>query len=141
VERMITRDSDSGAGHKVDVEAAALIRKLSDLESAAMGVKNATNDLREQLDTYDFVVGESLSRAQAGMRIRDIVRTLSPAEAVAGSEVGVIKLFDARRALRKALVGALLADGMPIGEIASTFQVPIQSICDLADDEGKSHEQ
>ena len=100
----------------------------------------ANRELRQRLDDYDVVIQESLEKYRTGMRIRDVLRTMPPADANVGSEVEVIEVFEARRNLRRALVAALLADGMSVDEIASTFKVSIVSIRDFANEVGKSVE-
>jgi len=111
-----------------------------DLELAAVKVLEANRVLREHLVNYDCVIQESLEMHRTGMRIRDVVRTLPPADAAIGSEVEVVGVFEARLALRKILVIALLADGMPMAEVASTLKVPIANIGDIASDEGVRRE-
>jgi len=111
-----------------------------DLELAAVKVLEANRVLREHLVNYDCVIQESLEMHRTGMRIRDVVRTLPPADAAIGSEVEVVGVFEARLALRKMLVIALLADGMPMAEVASTLKVPIANIGDIASDEGVRRE-
>lgn len=111
---------------------AAPARGLSDLERAAAKLLAANGGLRQHLDSYDHVIREGLRNYEAGMGIRDVVRMLPAADATVGSEMEVIEVFEARREFRKYLVGALLADGMGVDEIAATFKTPIESIRGLA---------
>jgi hypothetical protein len=137
VERMITRDSAAGAMATRRDPAPGPADVDSEVERATIAVQEASRELRQRLDDYDGVILENLEKFRSGMRVRDVVRTMPTADATIGSEVEVIDMFEARRRLRRAIVAALLADGMPVDEIASTFKVSIESICDFATQIGR----
>jgi hypothetical protein len=103
-----------------------------DLERAAMAVLDASQGLRRQLDAYDAVVRKSLDAYRSGVRVGDLIRAMPSTEVTIGSELDAVGVFEARRGLRRALVAALLADGIPVDEIAATFKVSIASVCDFA---------
>jgi len=134
VERMITNDSVIPVAHGAGT--AMPERTESDLERAAIKLLEANGGLRQHLDSYDYIVREGLEKYRGGMRIRDVVRTMPTADATIGSELEVIEVFEARREFRKNLVATLLADGMAVNEIASTFNTSIESICDIANELG-----
>ena len=136
MERMITNDSVSPVTHDTGARKSTPERTESDLDRAAMKLLEANRDLRQHLDSYDYIVEEGLEKYRAGMRIRDVLRTMPTAEATIGSELEVIEVFEARREFRKNLVAALLADGMAVSEIASTFNTSVESICDIANELG-----
>ena len=106
------------------------------LESAALRVLEANRVLRHHLDAYDSVIQGGLADYRAGRRIRDIVATMPPSDVTVGSQVEVLEVFEARRALRMALVAGLLDDGMSVAELASTFNVSIASISNFANEVG-----
>ena len=112
-----------------------------DLELAAVKVLEANRVLREHLLNYDCVIQESLEMHRTGMRIREVIRTLPPADAAIGSEVEVVGVFEARLALRRVLVVALLADGMPMAEVVSTLRIPIANVSDIASEAGVTREE
>jgi hypothetical protein len=136
VDRMITNDSvilvtqDTGAG-----PAPSQVTE-TDLDRAATKLLQANEDLRQHLDSYDYILLDGLEKYRAGMRISDVVRTMPTADATIGSEVEVIEVFEARRKFRMNLVAVLLDDGMSVNEIASIFNVTIESICDFANELG-----
>ena len=136
MERMIINDTIAFSPREALDSAAAVVSSELDLERAALASLEANRNLRQRLRDYDCVIEESLEKYRTGMRIRDVIRTMPPANMTAGSEVEMVDVFEARRALRKALVASLLADGMPVEEVATHFNVSIESICDLANDIG-----
>ena len=111
--------------------------QLHDLESAALDVLAANRDMRIQLDAYDFVIEECLEKYRAGMKLLDSIMTLPPANATIGSELEAVHVFEARRELRRALVITLLAEGMAVKKISAIFNVPLQSVTDIAGAIGK----
>lgn len=129
--RMITKDSakpkKTAAGRPPSPP-----RRSSDLERAAAKLLAANGGLRQHLESYDQVIRQGLEKYGAGMRIQDVVKMMPPSDATIGSDMEVMEVFEARREFRKYLVGALLADGMAVDEIAATFKASIESICDLA---------
>jgi len=136
VERMITKNSVVPMAHGTGAGKATPARTESDLDRAATKLLEANRDLRQHLDSYDFIIREGLEKYRAGMRIRDVVRTMPTADATIGSELEVIEVFESRREFRKNLAAALLADGMAVNEIASTFNTSVESICDIANELG-----
>ena len=134
---MITKDSIARSNQKRQDPAPRPPNLEFELERATLAVQEANRELRQHLDDYDVVIQENLEKYRSGMRIRDVVRTMPPADATVGAEVEVIDVFEARRGLRRTLVAALLADGMSVNEIASIFKVPIESVCDFATETGK----
>jgi hypothetical protein len=112
-----------------------------DLELAAVKVLEANRILREHLLSYDCVIQDSLEMHRTGMRIRDVMRALPPADATIGSEVEVVGVFEARLELRRMLVVALLADGMPMAEVASTLKIPIATVSGIASEVGVTREE
>ncbi len=138
--------------HVITDDAAALVTALEcapvdgslgaelDLELAALKILEANRVLRQHLLSYDCVIQESLEKYRSGMRVQDVVRTMPPADAAIGSEVEVVDVFEARRALRKTLVTVLLVDGMPVEEVAATLKMPIDSVSGLATEIGMPHE-
>ena len=90
-----------------------------------------------RLDAYDFVIEECLEKYRAGMKLLDIIMTLPPADATIGSELEAVHVFEARRELRRALVITLLAEGMAVKKISAIFNVPLQSVTDIAGAIGK----
>ena len=137
VEHMITKDSTAGSNERRRDPAPRPPNLESELERSALEVLKANRELRQHLDDYDVIIQESLDKYHSGMRIRDVLRTMPPADATVGSEVEVIEVFEARQGFRRALVAALLADEMSLEEIASIFMVPIEGICDFANEVGK----
>ena len=133
---MITNDSVIRIAHDNGTGTATPEMTESGLDQAAVKLFEATRDLRQHLDSYDSIVREGLEKYRAGMRIRDVVKTMPTADATIGSELEVIEVFEARREFRKNLVATLLADGMAVNEIASTFNASIVSICDIATELG-----
>ena len=136
MERMITKTSVVPGAQGSGAVRSTPERTESDLDRAAMKLLEANGDLRQHLDSYDYIVREGLEKYRAGMRIRDVIRTMPTADATIGSELEVIEVFEARREFRKNLVAALLADGMAVPEIASTFNTSVESICDIAHELG-----
>jgi hypothetical protein len=132
---MITGGSESSRTESP--EATRSRARELELEEAAMGVLAANQRMRHQLDAYDLVITESLEKYRSGMALLDVVRQMPPADATIGSEVEVIEIYDARRALRKMLVVTLLSEGMAIDEIARTFHIPIEHVCDIANEMAK----
>ena len=108
----------------------------ADLHGAVTQVLQANENLRRRLSAYDDVIRTCIERLQDGMAIREIVSGLSPGDATIGSEVAVIEVYEARRVLRQALVSALLSDGMPVDEVAVTFAVSVESVCNFANEVG-----
>ena len=133
---MITNDSVIPIAHDNAAGTATPERTDSGLDRAAVKLFEATRDLRQHLDSYDCIVREALEKYHAGMRIRDVVKTMPTPDATIGSELKVTEVFEARREFRKHLVATLLADGMAVNEIASTFNAPIVTICDTANSLG-----
>jgi hypothetical protein len=136
VERMITIDSVNPIAHDHSAGKSTPERTESDLDRAATKLLEANRDLRQHLNSYDYIIREGLEKYRAGMRIRDVVRTMPTADATIGSELEVIEVFEARREFRKNLTAALIADGMGVGEIALTFNTSVESICDIANELG-----
>jgi hypothetical protein len=133
---MITNDSVTVAGRDTGDDPVPSQRTETDLDRAATMLLQANQDLRHHLDSYDYILREGLEKYRAGMRISDVVRTMSTADATIGSKVEVVAVFEARRKFRKNLVAVLLDDGMPVNEISSKFNVSIRSICDFANELG-----
>lgn len=136
VERMIT--SVAVSKHRAATSEAPTPRTTErDLERAATRVLAANERLRRQLDAYDLVIAESLEKYRTGMALLDVVRTMPPADATIGSELEVIEVFDERRLLRRALVVTLLDEGMAVEELARSFNITVESVCDIANEVGK----
>lgn len=106
--------------------------EFHDLETAALAVLTANRSLRIQLDAYDFVIKECIDKYRTGVRLLDVIRTMTPVEATIGSELEAVHVFEARRMLRRALVVTLLTEGMEIDEISATFNVPLLTVTDIA---------
>ncbi len=136
MEPMTTNDPVAFSPRNALDSAAAALSSELDLERAALAALEANRNLRQHLHNYDRVIQESLRKYRSGVRIRDVIRTMSPPDMAVGSRVGMVEAFEARRGLRKTLVASLLADGMPVEEVATHCGVSIESICDLANDIG-----
>jgi len=135
VERMITGPTKGVERSRAEREVSHA--KEHELEAAATAVLAANQRLRQQLDAYDQVISESLEKYRSGSTLLDVVRQMPPVHATIGSEVEVVEVYDARRVLRKALVVTLLSEGMAVDEIARTFRIPVENVCDIANEMAK----
>jgi len=133
MDRMITSDS----GRQFLKEACAAVSTASetdrfDLEGAIQALLEANRHLRRQLKAYDDVLEEGLAKARGGLSIQDAMRTVPPVAARNAVEAAITELFETRRHVRRAVIAVTLQDGLPVEEVATVFEIPIDVVHSIA---------
>jgi len=133
MDRMITSDS----GRQFLKEACAAVSTESetdrfDLEGAIQALLQANRHLRRQLKAYDDVLEEGLAKARGGLSIQDAMRTVPPVAARNAVEAAITELFETRRHVRRAVIAVTLQDGLPVEEVATVFEIPIDVVHSIA---------
>ena len=133
MDRMITSDS----GRQFLKEACAAVSTESetdrfDLEGAIQELLQANRHLRRQLKAYDDVLEEGLAKARGGLSIQDAMRTVPPVAARNAVEAAITELFETRRHVRRAVIAVTLQDGLPVEEVATVFEIPIDVVHSIA---------
>jgi len=133
MDRMITSDS----GRQFLKEACAAVPTESepdrfDLEGAIQALLQANRHLRRQLKAYDDVLEEGLAKARGGLSIQDAMRTVPPVAARNAVEAAITELFETRRHVRRAVIAVTLQDGLPVEEVATVFEIPIDVVHSIA---------
>jgi hypothetical protein len=121
MDRMIT--SDSGRQfmcHRVD------------LEGAIQALLQVNRHLSRQLKAYDDVLEEGLAKARGGLSIQDAMRTVPPVAARNAVEAAITELFETRRHVRRAVIAVTLQDRLPVEEVATVFEIPIDVVHSIA---------
>jgi hypothetical protein len=133
MDRMITSDS----GRQFLKEACAAVSTESetdrfDLEGAIQALLQANRHLLRQIKAYDDVLEEGLARARGGLSIQDAMRTVPPVAARNAVEAAITELFETRRHVRRDVIAVTLQDGLPVEEVATVFEIPIDVVHSIA---------
>ena len=103
-----------------------------DLDGALEAMLSANRDLRHELERYEAMLLDGAEKVEAGASLCEALADVPPLSARRATEAAITRLFEARHRLRRAVVYAVLREGMTIDAIAATLEVSAHMVCAIA---------
>ncbi len=69
-----------------------------------------------------------------GTGVARTLRTIPSIDTRAAAEVAVTELYEARHEVRRAVIGAVLDEGMTVAEVTASFGIPPEQVVGYAPD-------
>ncbi len=113
---------------------AAVAGAPPDVPSAIEGLIEANRALRTQLEANEGILRRALLMLADGTGVARTLRTIPSIDARAAAEVAVTELYEARHEVRRAVIGAVLDEGMTVAEVTASFGIPPEQVVGYAPD-------
>jgi len=93
----------------------------------------AHRTLRSKLLDSERVLAQAVRLIDDGTSVGQTLVTLPSVRERRASEEAVLSLYEARHRVREAVIPAAIADGLSVGDIATAFGVPLETVTGYAD--------
>ena len=103
------------------------------MTEAIKALIGANRTLRSKLLASERVLARSVRLIDDGTSVGETLVKVPSVQERRAAEDAVLSLYEARHKVREAVIPAAIADGLSIGEIATAFGVPLDTVMGYAD--------